>query len=324
MVEERQLYTKYRPQSFEDLFGNITTIKSAKQVLKKATGKPQTYMISGPSGCGKTTIARIMAKELGCSGRDLTELDVATTRDMATIRNIIDHTKYAPIDSKSKVYILDEAQQYKTDSQNALLKTLEYPPPNVYFFILTTDPDKLIETVKNRCVHWRVNTLDKKAMTALLDKVCAAEDIDLPSNLHYELLISAEHCPRKLLVNLEKISGMIGKETIEDIVEVIKGVSEELQRDIGELYNSIWRGEKWEVAARQVQKWKKKETDVLRTMLSYMGGVLLRSGDYRDALIIRETMDAFRIITQPYNSDRFATFVYAWYKVWEICNKERR
>lgn len=163
-------YLKYRPQTIEDL--DITSVRESLSKIVKSKEIPHAFLFAGSKGIGKTSTARITAKVINCSERgdssepcnkcdsclaitngtsmDVIEMDAASNRGIDDIRALRDIVKLAPTGSKAKVYIIDEAHMLTTEASNALLKTLEEPPVHVYFILATTNPEKLIDTIRSR------------------------------------------------------------------------------------------------------------------------------------------------------------------------------
>lgn len=180
------LYLKYRPQKISEL-----DLKDVREMLSKIVAKgdiPHAFLFEGPRGSGKTSAARIMAKVINCENLskdnepcnkcdqcisitkgtniDVIELDAASHRGIDDIRLIKDSVKLAPARANKKVYIIDEAHMLTTEASNALLKTLEEPPEHVVFILATTNPEKLIDTIKSRTVR----VVFKKATTSEIVK----------------------------------------------------------------------------------------------------------------------------------------------------------
>lgn len=144
------LYRKYRPQNFDQVFGQEQVIKVLKGSLE--TGKiGHAYLFSGVRGTGKTTMARIFARELGCSDNDIVEIDAASNRGIDDIRALRDGVNSMPFDSPKKMYIIDEVHMLTKEAFNALLKTLEEPPHHVVFVLATTELHKVLPTIISRC-----------------------------------------------------------------------------------------------------------------------------------------------------------------------------
>jgi DNA polymerase-3 subunit gamma/tau len=193
------LYRKYRPSTFADVIGqeHVTT------PLSNALTSGQihhAYLFSGPRGCGKTSSARIMARSLNCekgptpdpcgvcqSCRDLVangpgsldviELDAATHGLVDDARDLRDKAFFAPVQSRYKIYIIDEAHQLGPGAANALLKVVEEPPAHVLFIFATTEPEKLISTIRSRTHHYPFRLVPPAILSTHLEKVCESEGI---------------------------------------------------------------------------------------------------------------------------------------------------
>jgi DNA polymerase-3 subunit gamma/tau len=144
------LYRKYRPQRFDDVVGQEQVVALLTGAIKQHK-IGHAYLFCGGRGTGKTSVARIFAREVGCSDQDIIELDAASNRGIDEVRELRDAVRTAPFSSRYKVYILDEAHMLTKEASNALLKTLEEPPSHIIFILATTDPDKLPQTIVSRC-----------------------------------------------------------------------------------------------------------------------------------------------------------------------------
>jgi DNA polymerase-3 subunit gamma/tau len=193
------LYRKYRPSLFADVIGQEHVTVPLSNALE--SGKTHhAYLFSGPRGCGKTSSARIMARSLNCekgptptpcgecqSCRDLVangpgsldviEIDAATHGLVDDARDLRDKAFFAPVQSKYKIYIIDEAHQLGTGAANALLKVVEEPPAHVIFIFATTEPEKLISTIRSRTHHYPFRLVPPGTLAAHLEKVCEAEGV---------------------------------------------------------------------------------------------------------------------------------------------------
>ena len=195
------LYRKYRPSVFADVIGQ----EHVTVPLSNALSSDKThhaYLFSGPRGCGKTSSARIMARSLNCEkgptptpcgqcqsckdlvangpgSIDVIELDAATHGLVDDARDLRDKAFFAPVNSKYKIYIIDEAHQLGPGAANALLKVVEEPPPHVIFIFATTEPEKLISTIRSRTHHYPFRLVPPGVLTAHLEKICAAEGVEV-------------------------------------------------------------------------------------------------------------------------------------------------
>src|SRR5690606_5464309 len=192
-VSYKVLAVKWRPRRFEQLVGQQHVVRALVNSL--AEGRlHHAYLFTGTRGVGKTTVARILAKALNCDqgvvaepcgtcdaciaidqGRfvDLIEVDAASRTKVDDTREWLDNVQYAPTRGRYKVYLIDEVHMLSNHSFNALLKTLEEPPPHVKFLLATTDPQKLPITVLSRCLQFNLKRLTPAQIQAQLDKVCA-------------------------------------------------------------------------------------------------------------------------------------------------------
>ena len=144
------LYRKYRPTKFKEVVGQEHIVSSLEEQIK-AGNFAHAYLFCGTRGTGKTSVARIIAEALGCSLKDLYEIDAASNTGVDDIRELRDGVRSLPFESKIKVYIIDEVHMLSKSAFNALLKTLEEPPAHVVFILATTELHKVPETVVSRC-----------------------------------------------------------------------------------------------------------------------------------------------------------------------------
>jgi len=193
------LARKWRPRGFDDLVGQETVVKSFKFAL--ANDKiVHAYLFSGPRGVGKTSSARILAKALNCEQRsgsepcgtcqsceavtggasvDVLEIDGASNNSVDAVRELRETVKYAPSGGKYKIYIIDEVHMLSTSAFNALLKTLEEPPPHVIFIFATTEPKKIPATILSRCQHHSFRRITKNRIKEQLKKITDTEKIKI-------------------------------------------------------------------------------------------------------------------------------------------------
>jgi DNA polymerase-3 subunit gamma/tau len=195
------LYRKYRPSTFAEVIGQEHVTEPLQQALRN-NRVHHAYLFSGPRGCGKTSSARILARSLNCeqgptptpcgvcdsctglapSGPgsiDVIEIDAASHGGVDDARDLRDRSFYAPISSRYKIYIIDEAHMVTTAGFNALLKLVEEPPPHLKFIFATTEPDKVIGTIRSRTHHYPFRLVPPGALRDNLARICVAENVEI-------------------------------------------------------------------------------------------------------------------------------------------------
>lgn len=168
------LYRKYRPASFDDVRGQEQIVLLLKNAISQHKVS-HAYLFCGGRGTGKTTVARIVARDIGCNPEDIIEIDAASNRGIDEIRELREAVRTAPFSSPYKVYIIDEAHMLTKEAANALLKTLEEPPSHVIFILATTDPEKLPTTIVSRCQKVVFKSPDIQTLTERLFHVAHKE-----------------------------------------------------------------------------------------------------------------------------------------------------
>src|SRR3989338_8512707 len=164
--KETALYRKYRPQTFNDVWGQDHIVEALKNAIK-SEDVTHAYLFFGSRGTGKTSVARIFAREIGCEPEDLYEIDAASNGGVGDVRELREGVKTFPFKSPYKAYIIDEVHMLSKDAFNAFLKTLEEPPRHVVFILATTEMEKVPETIVSRCQTFTF----KKPSRAILKKV---------------------------------------------------------------------------------------------------------------------------------------------------------
>lgn len=217
----------YRPRNIKEFYGNKALKQSLESVLKKAD-RPHVYLFTGNSGCGKTTLARIVANYVECHESEFYELNAASIRGIDNIRDIENKLRYKPINGSVRVWLLDEVHQYRTDTQEAMLKMLEECPPHTYFILCTTDPQKLKATLKTRCTTFEVKPLEPAEMTKMLEGVIEEEGKEVPASVIESIVDTANGGSRAALQILERIINLpqkameaAAKETVESEAQTI-------------------------------------------------------------------------------------------------------
>jgi DNA polymerase-3 subunit gamma/tau len=284
-------HLKYRPNSFEELIGNENLVDTLKGILRNPDERPHSFLFHGPTGCGKTTLGRIVAKELGAIGGDLREVDSADFRGIDTVRDIRKQSQYRPLEGPCRVWILDECHKMSNDAQNALLKALEDTPPHVYFILCTTDPQKLIATIRGRCAQFQVQPLGDRDMLSLLRRVVKGEGERLTKQVYDQIIQDAQGHPRNALQVLAQVLVVDDEKR----VDVAKQTAE-LQSQTIELCRAlIASGPSWKNISTLLVGLKEQDPEgIRRAVLGYCQAVLLKSGQNdMAARVMEEFIDPF-------------------------------
>ena len=226
-------YREYRPQSFTEIIGSQDIVASITAALAKPI-PPHAYFFSGSRGIGKTTTARLVAKTLNCANPiktpdsnvsiepcgeclsckafaegnhiDLTEIDAASNRGIDNIRELSEKIGLAPVMGKRKIFIIDEVHMLTTEASNALLKTLEEPPEHVFFILCTTNPEKVLDTIKSRCLQFNFKKPSVKDINTKLKKIIEDKKISIDEKIINDIAISAKGAFRDAETILEQFA----------------------------------------------------------------------------------------------------------------------
>ena len=260
---ELSLYRKYRPQTFAEIVGQ----DHVSQTLRNAVSSDavaHAYVFAGSRGTGKTSMAKILAKALNCTGdpalpdriteptvtpcglcdscraiaastaMDVIEMDAASNRGIDDIRELRDKVGYAPVNGRYKVYIIDEVHMLTKEAFNALLKTLEEPPPHVVFVLATTEAHKIPATILSRCQRFDFRRPRVHDIALVLSHVAAAEHIEIDEPAILEIARHAEGGFRDAIGTLEKLSTFFGDAAItsREVLDVLGVIASELLFEI--------------------------------------------------------------------------------------------
>lgn len=275
------LYQKYRPKTLDQIVGNEKAVSSLRSKLD-SDDIPHVMLFTGPSGCGKTTLAHIVANTLECTGVDFREIDSAHFGGKDMIREVRRQTQYRPVESKCRVWFLDECHELSNAAQTALLTPMERPPKHVYFLFATTHPQKLIPTFKSRCTPFEVSPLSEKQLVKLIQAVCRAERKKTPLEVVQQIAHDSLGSARVALVILEKI---IDLDKSEMLAAAKQSAAEESQ--VIELCRLLLKkGNQWKSICSILKGLDAEPETIRRAVLGYCASVLLNKDSPRASLII--------------------------------------
>lgn len=243
-MSHQVLARKWRPRSFEQMVGQPHVVQALSNALQ-AQRLHHAYLFTGTRGVGKTTVARVLAKCLNCesgitstpcgqcsacqeidSGRflDLIEVDAASRTGVDDTRDLLENVPYAPSHGRFKVYLIDEVHMFSKSSFNALLKTLEEPPPHVKFLLATTDPQKMPPTVLSRCLQFHLKPMPAELIARHLERILQAEQIRAEPAALLQIAQQADGSMRDALSLLDQAIAYGGGVLEEEAVRQMLGV----------------------------------------------------------------------------------------------------
>lgn len=252
------LYRKYRPSNFDEVVGQTHIIQTLKNAIVQ-NRIAHAYLFCGPRGTGKTSIAKIFAKTLNCTNSqdapcgvcenckmaangshpDIIEIDAASNNGVDEVRNLIDKVKYAPMQGKYKIYIIDEVHMMTSGAFNALLKTIEEPPAHVIFIFATTEPNKVLPTIISRCQRFDFNKVSVNDIKYRLSVVCKNEGIEIDQDGLTLIAQLADGGMRDALSILDQcVAYCTSHIDVNDIRKIYGVITSE---DIGQLFNSVYK-----------------------------------------------------------------------------------
>ncbi|CAM4492404.1 MAG: DNA polymerase III subunit gamma/tau [Paenibacillus macerans] len=260
-MEHVALYRAWRPQSFQDMVGQQHIIRTLQNAIREQR-LSHAYLFSGPRGTGKTSAAKILAKAVNCEKgptaepcnecdacrritagavMDVLEIDAASNRGVEEIRDLREKVKYAPTEVRQKVYIIDEVHMLTTEAFNALLKTLEEPPPHVMFILATTEPHRLPATVISRCQRFDFRRVSLEEQSERLKLICEKEGINAEDEAIQYIARLSDGGMRDALSILDQIASFSGGQvSYRQVLEMTGGIA---SRQFAELAQTLLAGD---------------------------------------------------------------------------------
>lgn len=234
MSRKLSLNESMRPTEFEDFIGNESAIKSLKMILKE--GRQRAFLLYGPRGCGKTSMSRVMAKYL--RGGDIIEVNCGLNNGVDAVEKIVSDASWGSLKKGSKVIILNEVNALTKKFQNSILTTLEEPKADVYFILVTTEPQNLSDALVSRCYRYQVRPLAHPESMAFIKTVCKKEGFELPEIVKKMVAQKAMGCPREIMAFLDMVKDLEEAEALEVLEDVVSGESEE-SAELKEFVNAL-------------------------------------------------------------------------------------
>lgn len=298
------LYLKHRPNTWEGILGNEEMVEALSSMVLDLKTCPHSFLLVGPTGCGKTTIGRILAQRLGCVGNDFREVDSADFRGIDTVREIRKQSQFKPLEGPCRVWLIDECHKMTNDAQSALLKILEDTPKHVYFILATTDPQKLLPTIKGRCNTFAVKPLPDGKMMRLLRTVVKAENESIEKLVYDQIVQDSLGHPRNALQILTQVLST----SPDNRLQVAQRAAEEQSQSI-ELCRALLDGRSWGDISKILEGLKDQDPEgIRRHILGYSQSVLLKKANNKAALVIEE-------LWEPLYNIGFPGLVYACFSI---------
>jgi len=300
---------KYRPQTFDDLVGQAHVSRTLKNAVAQ-NRLAHAYLFVGPRGIGKTSTARILAKSLNCvkgptvtpcgvcdhcreiaagNSLDVIEIDGASNRGIDDVRELRDNVRYAPAKSRLKIYIIDEVHMLTKEAFNALLKTLEEPPPHVKFIFATTEPDKVLATILSRCQRFDLHRIPANLIAQHLQFIAGKEKITLEPAAAHAIARGAEGGLRDAESMLDQLVAFCGEKISENDVLNVFGFTSE--QTVVDLMRHILRAETPE-AIDLLHQQSESGKDMMRLMSDLIAYL-------RDLLVFKAKPDALKEDVDP-------------------------
>ena len=291
------LYQKYRPTTFDEVFGQDEAVKVMKSIVKMPKEKrPHVFLFGGASGCGKTTLAKVFARAIGVDPDTMNfqTLDASKDRSIERIRELYDKLSIRPMGSKAegRIFLLDEAHQLLKPAQEALLKMCEDTPSSAYIIFATTEPDALGKALRSRCKTITIKPLTLKAIYQNLKRVSESEGIVITDDYLQKIAQNSDNSARVSLQILETY--MLNGNNVDKAISMNGGVGNEMKADTITLCRAIVdRYDNWNAVVDFCTKYKGQSEPVRQAILGYLKACLMKAENKTKRLRFASLIECF-------------------------------
>lgn len=298
------LYLKYRPRTFKEVIGQAQVVRSLQNVLKARSNR--TLLFAGPSGTGKTTLARIAAVEAGCTPESIQEINAAHFTGVDDMRQITSGLAYRPLGAApSKAIILDECHMLSKAAWNSLLKPLEEPPAHVYWFLCTTDLEKVPQNIRTRCTLFNLKPVATKDIEELLLVIAGAENMPCSDGVVSLCARHAQGSPRAAIVSLGLCAEAENKAAALELLSRAEGASGAI-----DLARALKEGRSWPEIRDILEGLKDQNPESIRHVVrAYFTTIIMKESKLANAQSCFAVLEAF---SKPFpSSDGISPLVLA-------------